>query len=210
MTPRERVVAASRGGVVEGPVRAGRAGADLIVCESTERLAPLSDRMQVVELLNPFGRARLSGLDINRLLADDPAEGAKELERLAVQTHAQIVQSLESGADGVFYRVVGATPDASTPMEYGGHHLEIDRAILVEFEDAFNVLFVEGTDPYLDFVSDLPARFFGWEVEKSPMTVGEVRTLRQGALIAAHPDADVVLDLASAPLFAREPVDAHA
>lgn len=210
MTPRERVVAASCGGVVEGRVTAGRKNADLMVCATVAQLASSCDRMQVVEVMNPYGRAKTDGRDLNALLADDPAAGARELDRLAAETRAAIAEALDAGADGVFYRVVGATPDASTPMEYGGHHLEIDRAILVEFEDAFNVLFVEGTDPYLDFVSDLPARFFGWEVDRSPMTVGEVRTLRRGALIAAHPDADVVLDLASAPLFAREPVDAHA
>jgi len=210
LTPRERVVAAARGGAVEAHVTAGRRDADLVVCATVAQLAPSGDRMQVVEVLNPYGRAKANDRDLNALLAEDPTQGVSELERLAAETRAEIAHALESGADGVFYRVVGATPDASTPMEYGGHHLEVDRAILAEFEDAFNVLFVEGTDPYIDFVSDLPARFFGWEVDRSPMTVGEVRSLRQGALIAAHPDADIVLDLASAPLFAREPVDAHA
>ena len=56
-----------------------------------------------------------------------------------------------------------AVPDSTTPMQYGGHFLEIDRRLLSS-DALFNVIFVQGpSEPYAVFVSDLPAQAFAWD-----------------------------------------------
>jgi hypothetical protein len=79
-------------------------------------------------------------------------------------------------------------------MEYGGHFLEVDRQLLSGVIDArFNALYVRGgSEPYIDFVSDLPAHAFAWDPQ-SGVTVAQVREVRQGALASTDKDADIEL-----------------
>ena len=135
-------------------------------------------------VMSPLGRALNRDEDILSLLTKDPTKGAERLAALEDQTREEMTSSLDGGADGVFYFLDGASPSHSTPMEYGGHFLEIDRRLLQEFAHAtFNLLYVSGkSEPYIDFVSDLPAHGFAWD-QASGITAQEVRSMRQGALM---------------------------
>jgi hypothetical protein len=149
----------------------------------------------LAEVQNPFGLALERGIDINQALRDDPEHGSLLLDGLEEEVRGRAMDSLGAGADGVLYRLHGAHPRHCTPMQYGGHYLERDRAILDSVREAsFNLLFVVGDEEtYFDFVSDLPAHAFGWDREASGAPVSLIRAMRGGALAASDPEADIEL-----------------
>lgn len=208
MTGRERLVAAGRGGhvspkpVLVWPSQPGETPdprADGWVVDSHDEAASIlaahPDLLVLVTVLSPLGQDLAGPKTLLKALADDPAEGETALEACADQTRRDIAAALEAGADGVVYCLAGAYPSCTTPMEYGGHFLEVDRAILSEAAEArFNVLWVRGKDqPYLDFVIDLPAHAFAWDMTATGMAPGGFRSARNGAIGGAHPDADIFL-----------------
>lgn len=178
MTGRERALAAARGGATDRrPVLGWSLDADVVVGPSAGE-----DQMRLVECLNPFARARKQGVDLNRALAEDPVAGNELLDRFVEQTRESLLASLDSGADGVLYRLHGACEALCTPMQYGGYYLERDRELLEEICDAnLNVLLVVGKDAYLDFVCDLPAHVFAWDADATGVTSDQIRALRVGA-----------------------------
>ena len=199
MTPRERLAAvaigaqADRKPVVLRPGAADDRADAIVVPAGTFGGAP-GGQAVLAQVLSPFARAISRGMKLTQLLHDDPAAGGDALAELTEEARAETARALESGADGVYYELDGAYPARTTPMQYGGFFLEVDRRLLAEIEpEGFNILFVKGdVEPYIDFVSDLPAQAFGWEVA-SGVSVESVREMRQGALAAADPHADVLL-----------------
>jgi hypothetical protein len=189
MTSRERLVAAARGGEVDRPpvlsLGIDREGADAVVVTPNEvenTLEREPGTAVLAEVLSPFGRALEFRIPLSSMLRERPEEGQQELERLFQVARADIETAILSGADGIFYRLVGAHPENSTPMEYGGFYLERDRELLESVVDArCNVLYIQGgEDAYLDFVSDLPAHIFA-----APGNALEViRAVRHGAVAA--------------------------
>lgn len=100
--------------------------------------------------------------------------------------------AIDNGALGVFYEIHGADASQCTPMEYGGLFLERDRAFLECVSDApCNFIYINGKEPYLDFVSDLPAAIFAWDAKGTGISVSDVRKMRKGLLAADDPDADI-------------------
>lgn len=203
MTARERLVAAARGGHIDrAPVVCWSNSpghlADAIVAPLEllrKALDTHPDQAVLAEVVSPFGRAIRRDLDLSELLREDPDLGAQRLDGFVQETRDEIDAALSQGAFGVFYRLDGAYPIASTPMEYGGHYLELDRQLLAEVEQApFNLLYVEGEkEPYLDFVCDLPAHAFAWDYEHSGVDLAAARAMRNGALAAPAPGADIAL-----------------
>lgn len=149
----------------------------------------------LLEVLNPFGLAQARGTNPNSVLEDDPATGDKLLQGLATEVKHLIDAGIAAGVEGCLYRLHGANPACSTPMQYGGHFLEVDREILASFDGLpIRAVFVVGGEgTFLDFVSDLPAELFGWDVEKTETNPNQVREYRAGAIMAASQDADVYL-----------------
>jgi hypothetical protein len=162
--------------------------------EAVQFLAESPDALVIVEVHSPLGHELAEPKNLLDLLHDDPAEGEALLFTRAAQTRSSIEEALEAGADGVVYRLAGAMPSVTTPMQYGGHFLEVDREILAGLAEArFVLLYVEGQEePYLDFVIDLPAHAFGWDAA-SGIPPSAFRSAREGALAGAHPDADILL-----------------
>lgn len=163
---------------------------DVLVTASMESVTLLLEELGLdgpavlFELMNPFGHALQDEINLNALIQADPSE-AHTLHSKYVKDVADSMEwALGSGCDGVFYRVIGAAPEWSTPMQYGGHYLERDRELLESISEArFNTLYVEGGEGvYLDFVSDLPASAFAWDETASGVSFQEVRKLRDGAL----------------------------
>ena len=144
----------------------------------------------IVEVLNPFGRAKEQGIDLIAELDKDPVAGGAILDRLFEETSAELKQA----EGGVFYRLQGANPAETTPMQYGGYFLERDRELLASAASP-RILFVDGTsDVYFDFVGDLPAELFGYDIP-----VSEVRAIRGGEILADSPEADVRLIAKAGP-----------
>lgn len=204
MTATERLVAASRGGEVDRkPVIYWPGAADIrsdavITAPDpsfVERHLKHESRAVLVEVPNPYGKAWARGVDLNRLLGSDPAEGARVLDGLVESVRKAMHQCLEAGADGIVYRLHGANASHCSPMQYGGHYLERDRELLEEVRDArFNLCFVVGDrDLYLDFVSDLPAHVLGWDDQSTGIGTIEGRALRGGAVATYDQEADVIL-----------------
>jgi hypothetical protein len=206
LTGRERLVAAARGGAVDRtPVLCGPggpcSGADGFVVEVAEVGAALQRNAETAVLarvLSPLGRAMRAGEKIVAILHENVVAGGERMRELIGDARAEMAAGLESGADGVFYELEGAYPAMTTPMEYGGHFLEADRQLLGEVQSArFNVLFVCGEhEPYIDFVSDLPAHAFAWD-ERSGVTAEYVRTVRSGALASVGGEIALKLNAAS-------------
>jgi hypothetical protein len=196
VTGRERLTLAARGGEPDATpvVTFGKGGDAAIVGPNLVSETVDGETAVLARILSPLGRAIKSGSSLVARLHDDVESGAHELEHLANETRSEMLAALANGADGVFYELDGAYPAVTTPMEYGGHFLEVDRRLLSEVEQAnFNVLFVCGeSEPYIDFVSDLPAHAFAWD-PRSGVTAEYVRTMRQGAL--ACEGCEILLDL---------------
>jgi hypothetical protein len=200
LTTRERWIAAARGGEVDRkPVLcwpSAEAG-DIVIATSEQQVrdAANADRPVLIQTSNPFGIAKANGVLLNSAFAKDVAEGDALLGRFTAECRATIESGLAAGADGVFFVVHGARGSESTPMEFGGHYLEVDREILADYQDAsLNIVYVVGNDDlYLDFVSDLPAHVFAWDSEASTFDSAYVRTLRTGAQASADPASEIEL-----------------
>lgn len=136
----------------------------------------------------------LDGLpELLRLLRDEPEAGGRALDARAEATRTDLVRAAAGPYDGVVYGVAGACEPWTTPMEYGGHFLELDRALLAGV-DAFTVAYVFGGEgTYLDFVADLPASVLAWDAEATLVPVEMMRPMRTGPLCAADPDAEIEL-----------------
>lgn len=172
--------------------------ADAIVVpalETEDALRTHPEQAVLGEVKSPFGLALERGIALGDRLRDEPEEGERTLLRLVEAVRAQIELVLDAGADGVFYCLDGAYPPASTPMEYGGHYLETDRALLDSIAQArLNILYVVGgPETYFDCLADLPAHAFAWDIEASGIGMEQMRAIRPGALAAADPSADILL-----------------
>jgi hypothetical protein len=194
-------MAAVRGGDVDRKpliLLNGGAETDILIHRQRTVIAG-GDSVTIVEVLNPLGRAIRHGFDLNELLHADPEAGARELDRLCDEVRAECDKAAADGADGICYRLIGAEPEFTTPMQYGGYYLERDRELLEETKDAtFNLLWVDaGEEAYLDFVSDIAAHAFAWDIDKTDVSVVQMREMRRGALAADDPTADFVF----APTF---------
>jgi hypothetical protein len=167
-----------------------------IALVSLKRLAnaSTSQRAVLVEILSPFSRSLKMGLALSKTLQQDPKEGEKILQALVAETRTEINVALEQGVDGIFYRLQGAEPEFTTPMEYGGLYLETDRDLLqLAMKAHLNVLFIEGgPELYIDFVSDLPAQIFAWDSGRTDIPLSSVKKMRIGTLATGDPDADVL------------------
>lgn len=209
MNSRELAIAATRGGAVERkPVLSFDSVGDILIHQdlSAERN---HERIDLFLVSNPFGLAKQNGTDLNRLLEEDIESGSEKLSNYAESVRNLIQNALDYGFDGVFYVLQGARGSESTPMQYGGHYLELDRQILSEFsESVLNCVFVVGHDDvYIDFVSDLPAHLFAWDADASTFDSKYVRTLRSGAQASSDPESEVFLSSKSqnlTELFMKE------
>ena len=201
MTGRERLVVAAVGGDLDRtPVLSfipmgGTDGIIVPACDYPRARAEANGSAVLVQVGNPYAQARTTFPNLADLLANDPVTGADALDHLRLEVLAEAQAALELGADGVAYILDGAYPGATTPMEYGGHYLEVDRAILTALAEApLNLVFVRGdNDPYLDFVADLPAAFLGWDAGHVSPDLDFIRRMRAGALALDDPRAEVRL-----------------
>lgn len=193
MTPRERVLAVVNGQPVDRKPVIAWPGAD----DSDVHVGipgPNDERLCLVEVPNPCGQALLGHSNLTGIIRESLMDGSIALEEATRQVHHAIERSRDLGADGIIYELFGADPSFSTPMEYGGHFLEVDREILSTYEKRFRMIFlVGGQEAFLDFVSDLPAEIFAWDVKGTGVSVAEMRKMRKGVLAAADPEADIFL-----------------
>ena len=209
LTSRERLIAAAHGIEVDRkPVICWPtfcAESDATISDRATPIALPGFQLNLVPVLNPFGRALREGTEIGDILAEDPDRGEEMLAELISQTRTAAADALDKGADGILYLLYGARAIHTTPMEYGGHYLERDRELLSEIENAtFNMVFVVGEeDTYLDFVSDLPAHAFGWDRRATGTSVDDMRKMRDGALATNSPDADIELRFGTESLAAE-------
>jgi len=202
---RERLIAASRGGAadrapwfawfpqtsyIELLEFAREYKPDALITPSNDDATSLIDELGsdgpavLFETMNPYGLALVDDIDLNAVIEVDPSEGDVLQTKYVKQISETLEWAIDAGCDGAFYRLIGAAPKWSTPMQYGGNHLERDRELLESISEArFNVVYVEGGDGvYLDFVSDLPASAFAWNERESGIPPSEVRNLRMGTL----------------------------
>lgn len=191
MTARDRILAALQGG---NPDRKPVIGEDLLVVPLDRLAAARSGKPEIIILglvHAPLTRSRFCGQDLSALLESDPASGNDALDGHVMAAQIQINDAIHAGADGICYLIDGAYPAASTPMQYGGFFLERDRALLESASRAHvNMVLVAGSEePYIDFVSDLPAALFAWDA-RCGWSPDQVRELRTGACAADHPEAD--------------------
>jgi len=177
-----------------------------VVAEGLDPNCPTATFALIPNLYREFQGA---GTEPIALLKDATAEKLVD-ERVA--TNQRIArQAIDNGAIGVFYEIHGADASQCTPMEYGGLFLERDRAFLDSISDApCNFIYINGKEPYLDFVSDLPATVFAWDAKGSGIPVSEVRKMRSGLLAADDPDADIQISADGSITEFLEGVLAHA
>lgn len=182
MTDRERLMTLVAGGKVDGK--------PTIAWPSSE-----ISGAEFVPITNLYRHFQLMGEDPVALLKDTDSSASQIVEEAEGVRYREARGAIDGGAIGVFYEIHGADASRCTPMEYGGLFLERDRAFLESVADApCNFVYINGKEPYLDFVSDLPAQIFGWDAVGSGIVVAEVRKLRTGLLATNDPQADIILD----------------
>lgn len=117
----------------------------------------------LAEISSPLARAIEFRIPLTAMLREKPAEGQKELDKLVEVARQDIETAILAGADGIYYRIRGAEPGYTTPMEYGGYYLERDRELLAPVAESKRVVIsVEGGDDvYIDALSDLPGTIVG-------------------------------------------------
>lgn len=133
---------------------------------------------------NPLFRSLQSGLDLGSLAQSNPTEADTLLVGFVQEAISEVDQAVEHGCQGIIYNLFGASPEHSTPMQYGGLFLERDREILSYAESRTCTLIHVAPSPesYLDFVSDLPGDLFAWDDELTGVSAESMRKFRSGAL----------------------------
>lgn len=189
MTVREAFRSVARGGSPEPKLMVLLDGD----ASSAVRLGmPTDAQIGLAEVISPVGR--LASLEQTlESLRDNPEVGNVLIDHAVEATNAEIAAKLGEGYEGILYRLVGAEPAQTTPMQYGGFFLERDREILSGLpEGAICIIYIDaGEEAYLDFVSDLPGDLFAWDSARTGIAPEAVRPMRTGALACNHPDADV-------------------
>jgi hypothetical protein len=90
---------------------------------------------------------------------------------------AQTAAAMAEGHDAVAYVVDCACPGVLTPMQYGGHYLELDRAVLEPLVQMSTVvLWARGHEPYLDVLAGLPHTILAWSRAETGLGRGDVET----------------------------------
>ena len=213
MTARERILALVQGKEVDRkPTLAWPKKddtADVAICPAGQFATNVETGLGFVP--NVYQRLYQLGEDPIAIAKDasDPTAGA--VEETDALNRMEARNAISNGALGVFYEIHGATAAQCTPMEYGGLFLERDREFLESISDAqCNVIYINGKEPYLDFVCDLPAHVFAWDAKGSGISVAAVRKMRSGLLAAADPDADIILNADGSITDALEGLLAHA
>ncbi|MFM9872510.1 MAG: hypothetical protein ACKVQS_03475 [Fimbriimonadaceae bacterium] len=192
MTSRERLLAVASG---NKPNPAPVIGTDALLVPIDRIKATLAshpDQAILAIVPSPLTLARSQNVDIFSELQADPIKGNETLDKLCMAVQIQMNDALATGADGICYIIDGAYPAVATPMQYGGFFLERDRELLESITRAnFNLLLIAGSqEPYIDFVSDLPAQAFAWDTS-SGWTPTQVSELRPSTLAANHLEADI-------------------
>ncbi len=197
MTGKERFLAMAKGRTVDqkplidwprsDPGADGRVYPAGVIAESYDRNSPragfafIPNLYRQIEMLGELPVATMKNGVMQEVVEEASALHLREARA-----------AIKNGAVGVFYEIHGADASKCTPMEYGGLFLERDRAFLESVSDApCNFIYINGKEPYLDFVSDLPATIFAWDAKGSGIPVAEVRKMRKGLLAADDPDADI-------------------
>ena len=177
--------------ITDGPERDERA--DGVIVDEKD-LGSATRQAVFCRVQNPFGRSARAELDINALLKENPGEGASAIQKFASEARDEIDHVLKAGANGIFYMLSGACAAECSPMQYGGHFLEVDREILAGTPDgSFDILYVCGdSELYIDIVSDLPAQAIAWN-SSAGVQISEVREMWPRAVAAADQDADIFL-----------------
>lgn len=141
-----------------------------------------NDTKILYEVTSPLGNAINNHFELTQALSNNPSSSDVILQKYKQETEYEIQQAIQLGTDGIFYRLIGAEPCHTTPMQYGGFYLEIDRELLgIAKNLTNNVLYVEGKeDSYLDFVHDLPAQILAWE--SASWDIEKVEQVHRGPL----------------------------
>lgn len=171
--------------------------ADVIVCDPGEVALAIEThpgQQVLAEIHSPLTRAIRRDSDLLETLDADPELGAERLEALVAESQSEITAALEAGASGIFYVLEGACPDHTTPMQYGGHFLELDRRLLESAAGAdLNVLFCGGQEVYFDFLADLPTHAISWDNTRNDLPIQSARVMTRAKIALDHLEADLFL-----------------
>jgi hypothetical protein len=119
-------------------------------------------------VLSPLSRAIVQGIDIVGLLEENPTKGDRVLGELV----SQCSRDIEQTSGSMNYIVAGAEPGVTSPMQYGGHFLELDRELIGTRSPAITL--IGGPETYIDVVSDIAKSYLIWNPETNPVDPQEV------------------------------------
>ncbi|MBI5705964.1 MAG: hypothetical protein HZC36_03120 [Armatimonadetes bacterium] len=143
-------------------------------------------------VVNPFGKALASGIDLN-VRVEDPSDTT--LASLFEATRQELAEAIVDDTRAVLYVLFGAAEQWCTPMQFGGHYLEVERELLAPtFQKVPVLLWIVGEEgTYLDFVADLPTCFIGWDIQATGFPISAMRAVRSGAIFAQGNEAEIEL-----------------
>lgn len=140
---------------------------------------------------SPITKSIERNMDVFQTLQKDPHAGNQILQSLVEETEREVRIALDSGVFGILYRIEGAHPNFCTPMQYGGHFLELDRQILETAQRATcSAIWIEGgPDAYLDSVTDLPTTILGFRSGSGDLNW--IRQVRKGLIAMDGHEGDI-------------------
>lgn len=156
-------------------------------------IATHNGQLVLCEVHSPLGRIVRSQPQLLDTLRETPADAEDALLDFANEAKNEIREAFELGAHGIFYRLSGANPKVTTPMEYGGHFLEMDKELMAHASSGLlNVISVEdGPEIYIDAVAEVPGHAIHWDNALNELSIEAVRTMTTKFLVLDHPVADI-------------------
>jgi uroporphyrinogen decarboxylase len=137
-------------------------------------------------IFSPLTIARkLSGDRVLGDLRQDPEAVFPALEAIADTTARYAGASLEAGADGIFFAVQTAAPEACTEDEFTRFDLPYIRKVLdaVQGRSAFTLLHLHGKGVYFDRMRSLAAHAINWHDRLTPPSLAEAQPRFAGAVV---------------------------
>jgi uroporphyrinogen decarboxylase len=127
----------------------------------------------------------LSGGRLLSHLREDPKSVHMGLKILTKNLRRYAQATIDTGCEGIYYALSGASGDAATVQEYLVNFKKYDHSVLESVIDApFNILHLHGYDDlHFEVIHDLPADAVCWSDRAGGPSLRRARKIHNGCLM---------------------------
>jgi len=131
---------------------------------------------------------------LSELYSQWPNRVKKGLAVIAANTAKYAKACIRAGANGIFYRVEGATHNGLGADEYGEclRPFDIDCLNDVASDTIFNVLSIAGVDIHFEMLCDYPVHALNWNIFKNQVGLAEGKNISGKCVLGGiNPDGPI-------------------